>query len=618
MSLTAEIAATRTIDRPAAASDAGGLLAGYAGPVRGTWVEGEVALAWSGSAEVGLFDDLIVIVDGRLDNRSDLRSRYGIALDESLAGVIARIWRRSGWAMVDALVGDIAGIAVEREGLQLVAFRDLCGGRPLHVTRDRAAWKAATEWYPLVSEQISPSPSQVWFASAFVGHSIEPSATPYAGVDVVLPGHVATPIGLRWKQTRHAHWHVPKLRNRQPVAYAEQFRAIFDEALRCRVSDAEAVGVALSGGLDSTSVMASLAHVKPDCTCAAISIPMREPEGDERAFQATVAERAGAELHWVDIDGRGPFGSSGPSEVFTRCGAPPLVINWFLGDAMAEVAARADIEVVLDGEDGDGSVGGSFAFLADLLITGRWVRWWQEARAIRVGQIASGRDLIQHSLYLLAPPALRRAYIRRAGFSIAPEVLAEPLRRELDLQERILASPLHPPWAPGRTFRRAQGSVGMAEQMAPVFTAISEPWRRRGITLSHPWSDRRLMSFCMGLPYEHICAGAVSKKVLRQAMNCRLPREIVRRRDKASLAEASRRRAYGSERPYVLEGLRIARRMPDWFAAEAVQSVEYDFRAGRGEAEALRVAMFALWLQWLDEESHSDRRLAMPAGLAQC
>ena len=153
-------------------------------------------------------------------------------------------------------------------------------------------------------------------------------------------------------------------------------------------------------------------------------------------------------------------------------------------------------------------------------------------------------------------------------------------------------------WAPGRTFRLAQGEVGKCEQISPIMTSISEPWRRRGLVLTHPWSDRRLMSFCMGLPYTHVCADALPKLVLRQAMADRLPPGLLAHRGKADLSEVARRAVEGPQRPYVKEGLRLARNQPEWFSAGEVAEIESEFDAGQSFAPAIRVAMFASWVRW--------------------
>src|SRR5947209_7826906 len=129
---------------------------------------------------------------------------------------------------------------------------------------------------------------------------------------MVLPGHVATATSGGWSQTPRADWHVPVLRDRRPGAYAEHFRNLFDQAVRCRVDSATEVGVSLSGGLDSTSVIATAAATAPEVRRTALCLGLEEPAGDERELQRLVASRTQSAISWVKVNGDGPFGADGP------------------------------------------------------------------------------------------------------------------------------------------------------------------------------------------------------------------------------------------------------------------------------------------------------------------
>jgi asparagine synthase (glutamine-hydrolysing) len=598
-----EISAVLTSGPPAYPDVAAELLSGLHGHPPHTWSEGRVSLAWSGTAEIAVREELVVVLDGRLDNRRELESRLAASSGTPSAELIAQAWRQAGSDSLDWLVGDIAAIVFERTTGRIFGIRDLCAGRPLHVGWDRDGWSVASDWRQIITHRIKTrQPEPEWFAGVLMGQQLDACATPYTGAKMVLPGHAASPEHSGWRQSRHAEWHVPRLRDRRQGAYAEQFRALFDEAVSCRVTGADRVGVALSGGLDSTSVIGTLAAVAPNVARTALCVPLQEPEGDERDLQSLVASRSGSSLRWVQTDNMYPFGTDGPIGLLERLGAPPYVINWFFGDALANEARVSGLPVVLDGEDGDGVVGGTMMFLADLLATGRWVRWYQEVNAIRARKQFSGRDCLWDSLNFASPPVIRRARLSRHGVSRTPAIIAERLQVDLDLEDRLHGTFLNNAWRPGRTFSLVQSAVGQLEHVGPVFTAASDPWRRYGICLTHPWSDRRLMSFCMGLPYEHVIDGAagLSKLVLRQAMADRLPEPILARRTKADISEVTRRAVRGPQRGYLTEGLAIARTQPEWFDKSAVDEFEQEFESGEGEANATRTAMLAWWLRWCE------------------
>lgn len=597
-----EIGAIKTDGSPACQADAARLLIGYAGSPSAVWVDGPVAFAGSGGAELASDDELVVLVDARLDNRVDLVRQFGGSTEDSSARLLLMAWRRAGAGLVDSLVGEVAGIVYERSSRRLHAFRDLCAGRPLHVSRFHDAWAIASEWQPLVSAgSFRSRPDPEWFAGACSGTPVNPRATPYLGVEMVLPGHVASPASRSWRQERHARWHVTELDDRRTGAYRDQFRELFDHAVRCRLVDPDGVGVSLSGGLDSTSVMATAAAVAEHIPRTALCMPMTDESADERAIQAEVATRAGARLHWVDISRCAPMGPEGPEALFERDGGPPPIINWSLGDAVAESAAAAGLRVIMDGEDGDSLLGGNPAFFADLVAQGRLRTWAHEWRALRDAEVTGGRHLAGLTAYLLAPPLVRRLHDRIRQVPQTPDFIPTELSARLDLKKKIEAGSLRRVWAPGRAFAAVQRTAGDPEYLGPMLTQIAYPWRLRGIATSHPFTDRRLMSFCMGLPYEHVYRGGWSKIVLRQAMHDRLPYDVVTRPGKADISEVARRAAYGRDLDYVKAGLRLARQQTDWFDANAVAEIESSFLAKRNNlAIALRVSMMGWWLRWCE------------------
>ena len=218
-----EIAAVVTARGPESIIAAESLLVGYAGPARERWSEGKVSFACAGGAEISVFDDLVVMVDARLDNRRELARIAGLDPTASAAELLAGAWRRLGADSLDLTVGELAAVIVERAAGRVYALRDLCAGRPLHVTHTDSGWALASESATRRRGEPPPRAESGMVRGRIRRLRDDAKATPYAGIEVVLPGHVATPAISSWRQMRAARWHVPQLTDESPGAYASSF-----------------------------------------------------------------------------------------------------------------------------------------------------------------------------------------------------------------------------------------------------------------------------------------------------------------------------------------------------------------------------------------------------------
>ena len=286
--------------------------------------------------------------------------------------------------------------------------------------------------------------------------------------------------------------------------------------------------------------------------------------------------------------GRGASAASYFAEL-GRHGAPSRVPNWFMLDAVADAAERAGVHDLMGGEDADSLLGWvGLAHLSDLLVRGRWIRWWSEATAVRAALTIGYRRLLDISRMWLHRP-------NTADF-VRPSLLAPDLPvPPCDTRPRAVSRRL-----PGRRFREAQQQAGFPAHTSRVHDEASRAFLARGLRVSQPLMDRRVMEVAMGLPSELVVSGGVSKVVLRVSMQGRLPDDVRLQRTKAVLSAADARAVTVEQRDVVLEGLEAAERHP-WFAPEAVRQVRERFLAGDDLHTGPRVARVALWLSWLEQ-----------------
>ena len=158
----------------------------------------------------------------------------------------------------------------------------------------------------------------------------------------------------------------PELAVRRPVADIEaELRDRFDAAVKRRLISDVPLGAFLSGGIDSASVVAAMAHVS-NAPIETFTIGFEDPAFDERHFANLVSERYGTKHHEFVVS---------PDEISNL---PKLV--WHYGEPFADSSAiptyylseltRGHVMVALNGDGGDEN------FLGYPRYVGAWLGSW--------------------------------------------------------------------------------------------------------------------------------------------------------------------------------------------------------------------------------------------------
>ena len=209
---------------------------------------------------------LVVTADLRLDNRGWLFDQCGGDLNERRDRVadvqlLARAYDRWGEQCPTHLVGDFAFAIWDLNKRILFLARDALGIKPLHycITRDGCCFAtdvAQLLAFPLVPRALNEA-AIASFLLGGAGHDLRD--TFFADIHMLAPGTTQT-IGPE-KQSTHRYWDpyaVPEIRYDRDEEYVAHFRELFLRSVTDRLrSNRTAVGMWLSGGLDSTAVAAA-------------------------------------------------------------------------------------------------------------------------------------------------------------------------------------------------------------------------------------------------------------------------------------------------------------------------------------------------------------------------
>jgi asparagine synthase (glutamine-hydrolysing) len=293
------------------------------------------------------------------------------------------------------------------------------------------------------------------------------------------------------------------------------------------------VGAALSGGIDSSAIVAAIRHLEPDREIHTFTHVVDDPVLGEERWADVIASATGARAHKVrprpddlveDLD-----------ELTWFQDLPVQGTSAYAQYRVFRLAREAGITVLLDGQGADEILGGYPLFRAARL-----------ASLVRSGDARAAVGLLR----CLDGPGPRVNLARRAlADYLVPRWITESARRGLGLEWR--PAWIDEEWLSSRGARREAFHLGfggtcVSAESVRCLTSLSLPdflrFEDRN-SMAHsresrlPFLTPGFVNLALSLPGEYIVdERGVSKSIFRKAMRGIVPDAILDRRDKVGFA----------------------------------------------------------------------------------
>jgi asparagine synthase (glutamine-hydrolysing) len=469
-----------------------------------------------------------ITYNGEVYNYRDLRSRLEARghsfVSNTDTEVILRLYAEEGAAMLPSLNGMFAMAIWDAAEKTLFLARDRLGVKPLYYAEIDGRFYFASEQKALFAAGIplrfDPGCWEELLCFRYVGGE----RTLHEGVKRLLPGH-----HLVWKDgvaTIHRWWSLANraasLRASLPSDPVRWFRETFDSAVGLRRIADVPVGVLLSGGLDSSSIAASLA-LQAGSGVASFTMRFDEPGYDEGPLAREVAARYRLEYHELTV---APDHLVDNLLEATYINDEPLVHDSDMHLLAISKYAKPRVTVLLSGEGGDETLGGYVRYRplrhprlvalarpllpAVATLLGARGRLRKLSRFLELGPLRSfilynacdvlPGDLVSLGMAPTGQFAFRQTVLQEAE-TLYP---SEPVRQAMYCDQRtFLCSILD------RNDRMTMGA---------------------SIECRVPFLDYRLVEGLAALPTSVLLAGRQGEPLLRRALHDRLPRSVRRHR----------------------------------------------------------------------------------------
>jgi asparagine synthase (glutamine-hydrolysing) len=531
--------------------------------------------------------DTWITFNGEIYNHRELRAELDAPFRTSSdTEVILALYERWGLDAFAKLRGMFALGLWDGEARRLLLARDPLGIKPLFYAEVRGALVfasdvAALREYPGVPCEVDPAALRSYLAT----RAVPAPRTLLRGVHKLPPGHLLV-CGPRGPEPPRPYWMLERRPPSRPLREADavaELRTRLQDSVRAHLVSDVPVGAFLSGGLDSSSIVACM---------------RREIEGPIDTFSVGAAGHDDELPEARDLARR--FGTRHHEYVLTPqdfVSVLPRMVREF-GDPVADPAAvplyflsrvvrEAGLKVMLSGEGSDELFAGYAGYRA---ARAPWTQPWRLARQL-AGRLVRG-------------PRGGSAYAGHAGLD------------GLDVLGRLVAEGDDAAFAEIAAHRTVAEAAGMDPLQRMLYvdlkTRIPEDLLARTdrVTMAHavearvPFLDHELVEFGFWLPSDLKIRGRVGKYVLRRAAEAWLPAEVIHRR-KRGFPTPVRSWLANELRPLFLRWL-VDRREDSPLLDRAVLSgLVDDHLAGRTDAGLLlwRVWFFKLWYAfWIKGE----------------
>jgi asparagine synthase (glutamine-hydrolysing) len=437
-------------------------------------------------------------------------SNQGVPLStRSDTEVLAEGIALEGPAYVNKLRGMFAFAYWDAAQQMLTLCRDRLGEKPLYYAEtDDGFLLFASEIGAIAASALVPLElDNMAVADYFLYGFIPDPKSVFARVRKLPPATMLTAkrggglgIGPFWR---------PAFSPTLPLAYEEaeeQLLALLDDAVRAEMIADAPLGAFLSGGLDSSAIVAAMAETgAPIKTC---SVGFEAETADEREYARLVAslfdtdhEEEVAKIEAVSL-----------IDEIARVYGEPFADSSALPTYMVSKLARARVTVALSGDGGDEIFAGYRRYPK--------LDWAPRPARLKTTLQALGArraDAYAHAIAANLPDRIRKILspdFKRALGGYRPETVVEAAMTGADdhpltaAQRADLAV-----WLPGR-----------------MLTKVDRASMAHGLEVRPPLLDARLVEWACRLDPDFKLHHGEGKRILKSAMEQRLPKEIIHRR----------------------------------------------------------------------------------------
>jgi len=514
----------------------------------GSFVQGPVGLGFrrlsildlspSGHQPMASYDGRYIIVfNGEIYNYVELRQELiGLGYAFRSSGdseVLLCAYAAWGKDCLPKLNGMWAFMIYDTSRGVLFGSRDRFGVKPLYRYHAGDRMVFASEIKAILSSGYYAAETNWQVASAFLiqQHLDTTDETFFRGI-VKVPAGSAFELDLRGEYKEWRYWSLAQLPAIEVGDPPQMFEELFEDAVRLRMRSDVPVGVSLSGGLDSTSIICAMARLRQNGASRSEAIwafAYMAQEFDESIYINDTLAQTQAQLVRLEIDATSLLDKL--NEVLWYHDEPIHTMTALIGYELMRLAADNGVKVVLGGQGADETLAGYrnyFPHYWHTLYTSTGLRHTREEitaysrggtpdRLLREVRLCALRSKLRRLSAYRALARWRRNKIAQESVWFTRDFLAS-LPLEHQEAEQSLDAALR---------------FSIERKNLPLYLRVEDRnSMAHSVEMRLPFMDFRLISYLFQAPPNWKMRGPWNKYILREAMRGKIPESVRLRPDK--------------------------------------------------------------------------------------
>jgi asparagine synthase (glutamine-hydrolysing) len=497
----------------------------------------------------------VIVYNGEIYNYKELRNELkdlGHTFNtQSDTEVLIAAWSQWGHESLKKLIGMFAFAIFDKIDQTLTLVRDAFGIKPLFYRNNGDSIYFASELPALI--KLIPEKLNINFQRSYdylVHNNYDSNSdTFFQEINHLLPAHFITFDLKNVSKSKPVCWWKPNITTNLNLSFeeaAQKLRSLFLDSVKLHLRSDVPIGVALSGGIDSSALASVVRYLEPNIPLNTFSYIASDNNISEEKWIDLINTKLNAKPHKITIESKEI--EKDLDNLISKQGEPFGGTSIYAQYRVFKSIKKTDVKVILDGQGADEILAGYFGYpghrLLSLIETKGWfaahkfARNWSQSnrKSYLLAWMYFARLKLPDFFYQLSHKILHEVVKKKIGKNFFPLWLNFKYLNSYNIEYKEIRDSL----------KKENKGQRVKETLASALTNQGLPCLLRhadrnsmafSIESRVPFLTLPLVDFLFSLPEQYLISDeGITKHIFRQAMRGIVPDEILNRKDKIGFA----------------------------------------------------------------------------------